>query len=126
MTAPGEVPSIKQPGFEAEVHFDQPVVLVMRGNADIASAGALVAMVEQLHAALTAARATLVIVDIAQLEFMNASSFNVFVTWVALVLEHAPENRYQIRFRSSPNILWQARSLRTLSCFATDLIEIES
>jgi hypothetical protein len=37
-----------------------------------------------------------------------------------------PEQRYQLRFAPNPAIPWQRRSLRTLSCFATDLVVVET
>jgi hypothetical protein len=121
-----EVPGISEPGFAAEVRFEDRVTLVLRGNADNAASGTLGALLGRLHDHLVACAAREVTVDMVQLEFMNASAFNALVSWLGLVQELPPERRYQMRFRSSDKILWQKRSLRTLSCFATDLIEIES
>lgn len=126
MSGRGEVPPIREPGFAAEVRFEQPVMLELRGNADLASSRTLNTLIEQLHTALVANSSREVVVDMVGLEFMNASSFNVFVAWLALVQELPPERRYHMKFRSSDRILWQRRSLRTLSCFATDLVEIEN
>ena len=61
-----------------------------------------------------------------QLEFMSAAAFNALVGWLALLSDLPPEHRYRIRFRSNPNIRWQRRSLCALSCFATDVVAIES
>ena len=121
-----EVPGITEPGFAAEVRFEEPVTLALRGSADNAASGTLGTLLRRLHEQLVAHAAREVIVDMVQLEFMNASAFNALVSWLGLVQELPPERRYQMRFRSSDKILWQKRSLRTLSCFATDLIEIES
>ncbi|MEO7097550.1 MAG: hypothetical protein ABI175_30090 [Polyangiales bacterium] len=121
-----EVPGISEPGFAAEVRFDDPATLELRGNADIAASGTLGALIGRLHEELVAHGAREVIVDMVQLEFMNASAFNEIVSWLELVQELPPGRRYHMRFRSSDKILWQRRSLRTLSCFATDLIEIET
>lgn len=116
---------ISEPGFAAEVRFGEVALLELRGNADIAASGSLGSLLARLHGELVARGAREVLVDMAGLEFMNASAFNAFVTWLGLVQDLPPERRYQMRFRSSDKILWQRRSLRTLSCFATDLIEIE-
>jgi hypothetical protein len=120
-----EVPGISEPGFAAEVRSDDPTTLALRGTADNAASGTLGALIGRLHDQLVAHAAREVVVDMVQLEFMNASAFNALVSWLGLVQELPPERRYQLRFRSSDKILWQKRSLRTLSCFATDLIEIE-
>jgi hypothetical protein len=65
-----------------------------------------------------------VVVDFRQLEFMNSSCFKAFVTWLQHLLDLPPERRYLIRFVSDPKRHWQARSLRALACFATELVEV--
>ncbi len=125
MSAPGGVPPIRVPGFTAEVRLAAEVELTLRGSADVDTAERLTVLVHELHAELVAGPLRQVVVDIAQLDFMSAASFNVLVSWVGLIQESDPAQRYQLRFRSSGRILWQRRSLKTLSCFATDLIEIE-
>lgn len=126
MSAPGGVPPIRAPGFSAEVRFAAEVELTLRGSADTDTAEPLTALVHQLHAELVAGTVRLVLIDISQLDFMSAASFNVLVSWVGLIQDLDPAQRYQLRFRSSTKILWQRRSLKTLSCFATDLIEVEA
>ena len=65
-----------------------------------------------------------VVIDFRELEFMNSSCFKSFVNWLQTLLELEPERQYRIRFLSDPNKHWQARSLKALSCFAADLVEI--
>ena len=65
-----------------------------------------------------------VVVDFRQLEFMNSSCFKAFVTWLQNLLDVPAERRYRIRFVSDPNKHWQARSLRALACFATELVDV--
>ena len=125
MSAPGEVPPIRVPGFAAEVRFAAEVELTLRGSADTDTAEPLATLVHQLHAEAVAGRVRLVLIEISQLDFMSAASFNVLVSWVGLIQDLEPTQRYQLRFRSSNKILWQRRSLKTLACFATNLIEIE-
>lgn len=67
---------------------------------------------------------SLVVVDFRQLEFMNSSCFKAFVTWLQHLLDMPQERRYRIRFVSDPKRHWQARSLRALACFATELVEV--
>ena len=125
MSAPSGVPPIRVPGFAAEVRFAAEVELVLRGSADIDTALPLSTLVHQLHAELVSSTVRIVLIDISQLDFMSAASFNVLVSWVGLIQDLDPAQRYHLRFRSSSKILWQRRSLKTLSCFATDLIKIE-
>jgi len=67
-----------------------------------------------------------IVVDMHALEFMAASCFTELVAWLTRLQELEPDDRYRIRFRSNPTILWQKRSLRALSCFDTDIVTIES
>jgi hypothetical protein len=66
----------------------------------------------------------LVVIDFRELEFMNSSCFKSFVSWLQNLLDLEPERQYRIRFVSDPNKHWQARSLKALSCFASDLVEV--
>ncbi len=97
----------------------------MSGNADTRIVDSLHALVAGLHARLHAEHARHITVDLSRLEFMNASCFNVLVNWLQLVTELAPHERYQLRFATNQAIPWQRRSLRTLSCFATDLVVLQ-
>jgi hypothetical protein len=118
--APGSL-AIRELDFEATA---TPTAreLRMAGNADARVVEPLNALVSELHAELRAAHARHVTVDLRRLEFMNASCFNILVNWLHLVIELAPEERYELRFTTNQAIPWQRRSLRTLSCFATDLV----
>lgn len=69
---------------------------------------------------------TEVAVDMRELEFMNSSCFKCLITWLSDLLEQPVDQRYRIRFLSNPARHWQLRSLRALSCFAVDLVSIES
>jgi hypothetical protein len=57
---------------------------------------------------------------------MNSSCFKTFITWIVRVRNLAPDAQYKIRFLSDQEKHWQRRSLGALSCFAVDLIRIES
>lgn len=126
MGEPGGVPPIHESGFAAEVTLAEPVALTLRGNADSSNSHGLVTLVHRLHRWVVERRTTrTVVVDIRQLEFMNASSFNVFVDWLTLVAELPVDGRYVLRFRANAKLLWQERSLHTLACFASQLVELE-
>ena len=126
MNQVGVVQPIQQANFAAEVSLGEPAELRLAGSADAGATSDLLALVTQLHEAVAAAGTTEVVVDLRMLEFMSAASFNALVSWLGLVNDLPPEKRYRIRFRSAATILWQRRSLRTLSCFATDVVAIES
>ncbi|HUS65753.1 MAG TPA: hypothetical protein VMZ28_14480 [Kofleriaceae bacterium] len=65
-----------------------------------------------------------VVVDFRELEFMSSSCFKAFVTWLQHLLDMPDDRRYRIRFVSNPKRHWQARSLRALACFATELVDV--
>src|SRR5258706_15542676 len=109
--------------FEAAAaQLDVGPQLSLTGNADTRIVAALQTLVSSLHRELAELRASHVTIDISRLEFMNASCFNVFVSWLGLINELDPDRRYVLRFSTNPAIPWQRRSLRTFSCFATDLV----
>jgi hypothetical protein len=105
---------------------DDAIRVRMRGTADIPARAALDQLLAQLHAETRRLAVKTVIVDLTQLEFMNSSCFKSFVTWIELVQNLEPQDQYRIQFLSDPNMHWQRRSLRALSCFAADLITVES
>jgi hypothetical protein len=117
---------IRDPDFVAEVAQTDSIELRLSGSADISTKGPLEALIQQLHGQLEAQGVSVVRVDLRQLEFMSAASFTALVGWLSLVHELPPDRRYRIRFRSNPLIRWQRRSLGALSCFATDVVAIET
>jgi len=118
--------AIHELDFEASATLDGVAELRLSGSADTTIVPKLSSLVEALHGKLVAASHHHVVVNIRSLEFMNASCFNVFVTWIGLVHELEPGRRYQLRFQTNTAIPWQRRSLHTLSCFATDLVVVEA
>jgi hypothetical protein len=96
------------------------------GTADIEAKEYLDEVVKKLHAEAQRLAVTKVELDFRELEFMNSSSFKVFVSWLAALQDLAPEKQYRIHVRSNPNLHWQRRSLAALSCFAVDLVAIET
>jgi hypothetical protein len=117
-----------EPDFQAELKLDAanaPAGVRLAGNADSSSVGRLQSMIEEIHSKILLAKGAVLAVDIRELEFMSATCFNVLVWWVGLIHDLAPEQRYRLHFATNTAIPWQRRSLRTLSCFATDLIVVE-
>jgi hypothetical protein len=117
---------IRDPDFVAEVAQTNPIELRLSGSADISTKGPLEALIQQLHGQIEAQGVSAIRVDLRQLEFMSAASFTALVGWLSLVHDLPPERRYRIRFQSNPLIRWQRRSLGALSCFATDVVAIET
>ena len=111
--------------FEATARVGTPSELRLTGSADNAIATQLTTLIDDVHNQLVACGARESRVDIRELEFMNASCFNILVNWLGLVNELEPAKRYLMRFSTNTSIPWQRRSLRTLSCFATDLVTVE-
>lgn len=118
--------AIREGDFEAHASLDTSSHLRLAGNADGSIVTLLTNFVHDVHERLLRLRAPELAIDIRALEFMNATCFNVLVAWVNLINDLAPEQRYQLRFATNPAIPWQRRSLRTLSCFATDVVQVET
>lgn len=122
-----QLPKLDVPVLTADAATADTVVTVrFRGTADVEAKPALDHYVEALHEQARAFGASKVIVDIRELEFMNSSSFKVFVTWLSQVQELPADRQYRIHFLSNPSMHWQRRSLAALSCFAVDLVTIET
>jgi anti-anti-sigma factor len=114
-------------GFSAvAIHEGDVIVMELRGTADTQVLGALEETLPAVHEAARLREAREVVVDFRALEFMNSSCFKVFVTWLSRVQELEPDQQYQIKFLSDDGKHWQRRSLTALSCFAADLVSIES
>ena len=122
-----EVPKYIGPALAADAHeVDGVATAVFRGTADIEAKPDLDDFVKRVHEQAIAHNIKKVVADFRELKFMNSSSFKVFVTWLALVQALPAESQYRIHFKSNPNLHWQRRSLAALSCFAVDLVAIET
>ena len=122
-----EMPKLRSPVLSGDSDLADGVVTVrFRGTADVEAMPDLQEYVTKLHAESERVGAQKVIVDFRELEFMNSSSFKVFVTWLSKVQESPADKHYRIHFLSNPNMHWQRRSLAALSCFAVDLVTIET
>jgi hypothetical protein len=118
--------AFKDGDFVAEARLDAVSQLRLTGNADGSIVTPLTNLVHDVHDKMLETHAGELAIDIRSLEFMNATCFNVLVAWVSMINELPPEQRYQLRFATNPAIPWQRRSLRTLSCFATDLVVVDA
>jgi len=97
----------------------------LRGTADMRAMETLDAFLRQIHEEAKSRTLAEVAVDLRSLEFMNSSCFKAFVAWIENDLSLPEAQRYRLRFISSAERRWQHRSLVALSCFATELIDLE-
>jgi len=115
--------SIKESDFEASVIGGE---LHLRGNANGRNAERLEDLITRTHNDLIARKAPTFAVDMRGLEFMTASCFNVFVTWINLISALPPEQRYQLSFAIDANAGWQRRSLVTLTTLGSDVVKLRT
>jgi hypothetical protein len=105
---------------------DNTLSVLFAGTADSLSRSELETFVKQLHSEAVRLAVPTVAIDLRELEFMNSSCFKVFVSWLAQLRDLEASQQYRIKIRSNPSLLWQRRSLAALSCFAVDLVTIET
>jgi anti-anti-sigma factor len=105
---------------------DSSIAVTFTGTADTETRADLDRFVKQLHVEAMRLRVPTVVIDLRDLEFMNSSCLKILVSWLAQLRDLPGDQPYKIRIRSNPNLLWQRRSLAALSCFAVDLVTIET
>src|SRR5512139_395578 len=122
-----QLPKVDVPVLSTDATLANSVMSVrFRGTADVEAKPDLDHYVAALHEEACRLAVSKVVVDFRELEFMNSSSFKVFVTWLSQVQEVPTDKQYRIHFLSNPSMHWQRRSLAALSCFAVDLVTIET
>jgi len=122
-----DLPGSASDSFRAAAsHEGTTATLALFGNADAHTRDDVQAAVTAMREAARSLQVSEVVVDMRELEFMNSSCFKCLITWLSDLLEQPVELRYRIRFRSDPAKHWQHRSLRALSCFAVELVTIET
>jgi anti-anti-sigma factor len=122
-----QLPKLDAPVLSTDATLADSVMTVrFRGTADVEAKPGLDHYVAAMHEEACRIGTSKVVVDFRELEFMNSSSFKVFVTWLSQVQELPADKQYRIHFLSNPSMHWQRRSLAALSCFAVDLVTIEA
>ena len=104
----------------------ETLMVSMTGTADLRVQDELGEFLVTIDKLCTDAGIDEVTVDVRKLEFMNSACFKAFVSWIGRLQDREGARQYRIRFLSDPRMLWQRRSLHALSCFAADLITIET
>jgi hypothetical protein len=120
-----DITFISEETFKASaVHDGGDIVVRLTGNADIVAKRHLDSLLTTVHDRARQLGVGRVFVDIRQLAFMNSSCFKDLISWLDKVRE--ARERYRVTFQSSSSRHWQKRSLHALSCFAPELVAIES
>ena len=109
----------------ADGQDDDAVLVRFAGTADMEATPVLEGYLKKLHAEVQSAGVRLVVFDIAELDFMNSSSFKCFVSWIGNITKMPAADRYDVRFVSNPQLQWQRRSLEALHRSAPDVVTLE-
>lgn len=122
-----DIPTIDANDLRAAPTFaDGQLSLSFAGSADSRSQGAIEAMLGRAHDEALRLGVPEVAVDFRDCDFVNSSCFKAFVVWLEQIQELDSEAQYRLRFYSDDAKAWQRRSLQALSCFAIELVHIES
>lgn len=122
-----DIPKIDSNDLRAAPTFvDGHLSLQFAGSADSRSQGAIEDMLGRVHQEALRLRVPEVAVDFRECDFVNSSCFKAFVVWLEQIQELETEQQYRLRFFSDESKAWQRRSLQALSCFAIELVHIES
>ena len=122
-----DIPNIDGNDLRASPSYaDGQLALSFAGSADSRSQGAIEAMLGRAHEEALRLRVPEVAVDFRDCDFVNSSCFKAFVVWLERIQELESDQQYRLRFFSDDTKAWQRRSLQALSCFAIELVHIES
>ena len=123
---PSAIEPIQEPNFRVTGQFDDARLNVrLWGNADQRGNTILDGFLQAADRQAVAAGVKEIVVDFRELEFMNSSCLKALVTWLRRAREHAPEQRYAIRFVHEPQAHWQMRSFSALAAFGRGVLTIE-
>jgi hypothetical protein len=117
---------IKAESFSA--HYDakgDKIVVVMRGNADMAVHERVKAFLDALDYAVRSARASEAVFEFGELYFMNSSCLSLLLRFINGVVGLRAADRYKVRFRSNHNLRWQKKSLAALRAYAQEIVFVE-
>ena len=122
-----DIPKIDANDLRASPSFvDGQLSLAFAGSADSRSQAAIEAMLGKVHSEALRLGLPEVAIDFRDCDFVNSSCFKAFVVWLEQIQELDGPQQYRLRFYSDDTKAWQRRSLQALSCFAIELVHIES
>jgi hypothetical protein len=122
-----DIPNIDANDLRAAPSYvDGQLSVVFAGSADSRSQVAIEQLLGKVHAEAMRLKLPEVAVDFRDCDFVNSSCFKAFVVWLEQIQELEAAEQYKLRFFSDDTKAWQRRSLQALSCFAIELVHIES
>jgi hypothetical protein len=122
-----DIPNIDANDLRAAPSYkDGQLSLIFAGSADSRSQDAIESLLNRVHAEALRLALPEVLVDFRDCDFVNSSCFKAFVVWLEQIQELDEQKQYKLRFYSDDSKAWQRRSLQALSCFAIELVHIES
>jgi hypothetical protein len=122
---PLELPIQQVAELTARANVDsEHVELSLAGTADLRVTAELDLILQGIHTEMLSRGLKQVDVNLRELEFMNSSCFKSFVTWIGNLQKLPNTAQYQVRLVSDPDIIWQRRSLESLSYCAPNLIRV--
>ena len=120
-----ELGAIYSAGFEATPTLtEKELGIAFSGTGDMNATALLSEYLKQVHLEALRLNVAEVSCDLQKLVFMNSSCFKSFVVWIDTV-KTSPV-RYQIAFKTNPNLHWQRRSLEALRRLAANIVTIET
>jgi hypothetical protein len=115
------------PDFNAEAFQGQSIITAcLAGTADLRAAEELEQFVTELHGAALSAGVSELHVDLRRLEFMSSCCFKSLVSWLGKLEQLPADRQYEVRFLCDPQMMWQRRGIRALTCFAADRVTIDT
>jgi hypothetical protein len=122
-----DIPNIDANDLRAAPSYvDGQLSVVFAGSADSRSQVAIEQLLGKVHSEAMRLKLPEVAVDFRDCDFVNSSCFKAFVVWLEQIQELEAAEQYKLRFFSDDTKAWQRRSLQALSCFAIELVHIES
>lgn len=122
-----DIPSIDANDLRAASSYaDGRLSLSFTGSADSRSQEAIETMLGRVHSEALRLGLPEVAIDFRDCDFVNSSCFKAFVVWLEQIQDLEEPQQYRLRFLSDDTKAWQRRSLQALSCFAVELVHIES
>lgn len=121
-----EIGSASAPDFHGTARRDgDGIVVELEGDGNMDVVAPLDLLLTTIHQTALDGTIREVRVDMRKLAFMNSACFKCFIDWIVGIQSMEPEAQYRVRFLSAPSFNWQRRSLRSLQCFAVELITVE-
>ncbi|MEA2697656.1 MAG: hypothetical protein QOI66_1927 [Myxococcales bacterium] len=121
----GEKLSASAYDFSAEAWSEvEGLQVKLVGTADMSIRDVLSEFLARVHQRALGDRVAEATLDLRQLVFMNSACLKELAVWIGDIQELPAADRYRIVLHSSPEILWQRRSLEALARLGDDLVTV--